>query len=153
VNVETKVCRGPAHAQPERVPLDEQHWHFYRSGERTGRPLSRCKLCRHWDVLQRKGGPHGYVETKLVLPHLTELVARTGNAARVEIAHGISARTVRMIVKGETKSTQKQTALRVLAALAEQRKLDRRNGTRAGFNAAIREQVLRSERIGRLAGY
>jgi hypothetical protein len=148
----TKVCQGPAHPGPTRLPLTAEHWNFYRSGPRAGTPIGRCRLCHHWNALVVKSGPHGLVDAKPVLPFVVELVERCGNPEKVYAAHGLHAETLRSIIAGQ-RSVRKRTVARLLLALSEQRKYDRRNGASERFVKARREQGLREERALRLAGY
>lgn len=152
-NAPTKVCSGPAHAQPTRLPLGEQHWYYHRRGAQAGQPLDRCKLCANWSKLTRQNGPHGTVALAEVKTYAQELLDRCGSYAAAFAAHGIGDTTLSAIVRGEVGRVQLRTVQRILAALGEQRKLDRRNGTSARFIAARRAQALRDERIGRLVGY
>lgn len=148
-NEPTKVCSGPAHHGPALLPLTERHWQFYRSGARAGRPLSRCKLCRHWNVLVQKDGPHGLVEAKSVVPLAVELLDRCGSAYRVEQSHGVNEATLRAIVDGRTQLVRKRTAQQIILGLSEQRKYDRRNGASARFMEARRRQAIIEERLER----
>jgi hypothetical protein len=149
----TKVCNGPAHAQPTRLPLGEQHWYYHRRGPQQGQPLDRCKLCANWSKLTRQNGPHGTVALADVQAYAQELLDRCGNYAAAFTAHGIRDNTLRPITRGEVARVQLRTVQRILAALGEQRRNDRRNGTSARFLAARRAQAWRDERIGRLVGY
>jgi len=136
-----KVCTGPAHAQPTRIPLDEDHWPFHRSGPKAGEPTSRCKLCVNWTKLVTKDGSHGYIAASRVRALVRELVDRCGGVWAVERDHGLHATSLRSILDGETKRVQRRTVARVILALGEQRKIDRRNGTRRSFNRARVEQA------------
>jgi len=82
-----------------------------------------------------------------------ELIDRCDGCHNVELWHGIRGETIRVISTGEQKSVQKKTAARLLTALAEQRKEDRRNGLSARFLAARKQQIQREARLERLAGY
>lgn len=149
----TKLCTGPAHAGPTLVPLDEQHWHFHRSGSNAGQPVARCKLCANWAKLVTKDGQHGLVDAGRLRQFARELVDRCDGFEPAERAHGVAASTLRAIVGGESTRVQKRVAARLLLALSEQRKQDRRNGTSARFLAARRRQVMIEERQQRLVGY
>lgn len=149
----TKLCRGPAHAQPVRLPLDEQHWNFYRSGPRAGRALGRCKLCRHWTELKQREGPHGLAPVGRLAALARELVDRCGSAAAVEREYGLGQGVVSKIAERRQASVHLRTAQLLLLALGEQRKSDRRNGSSPRFLAARKAQALREERLQRLTGY
>lgn len=149
----TKICNGPAHAGPTRVQLDEDHWAFHRSGSKAGQATARCKLCSNWEKLLEKNGPHGWVALDAVRVFVDELIDRCGSSEAVQREHGIGATTLRSIEKGETTRVQKRTVARVLEALAEQRKVDRRNGSSERFKQARRRQARREEQLERLAGY
>ena len=145
----TKICTGPAHAEPTRLPLDEHHWHFRRHGPRAGQPFSRCKLCANWRKLIEKNGSHGWVDIVLVRRYVDELIARCGSAHAVSLAHGIAESTLRSIEHAETLHVQKRTVARVIAALAAQRRADRRNGSSDRFLEAMRRRARIDERLER----
>lgn len=147
-NVPSKVCTGPAHAQPTRLPLTETHWHFNRSGPRAGQALPRCKLCRHWMRMT-----HTLVPMQTLKPYAIELTERCGSYYAAERVHGISDTTLRKIAQGGKSRVQVDTAQRLLMALGEQRKLDRRNGTSTRFLAARKAQALSELRMRELTGY
>lgn len=148
-----RVCTGPSHEQPTRLPLDETHFYFHRSGPNAGRPTARCRLCHNWTKLVGRDGPHGYVEVGDELRgYVKELIDRCGPWYGPR-QYGLRPETLSALVRGEQKRVQKKTAQRILLALGEQRKLDRRNGASPRFVEAKRAQALREDRIGRLAGY
>lgn len=155
----TKVCNGPAHPGPTRLPLTAEHWSFHGAGAwatkagMVGKPLSRCRLCRSWDRLVERDVPHGLVPAVKVEPFLRELVERCGTAPVVTERHGISGSTVDRVLNHRIGSVKAKTAARLLLALSEQRKYDRRNGSSPRFVAARRAQGRREERLERLAGY
>lgn len=153
VNFGTKLCTGPAHPGPTRLPLDAEHWHFHRSGPRAGEPLSRCKLCRHWEEVADPTAPRGLVPAVTVRWLARELVERCGSAEQAAVRSGVTAPALRALVGYQTRDVQKRTVARILVALAEQRKSDRRNGNSERFQAARRAQAEREERITRLSGY
>lgn len=148
--MKVKICAGPAHAGPTYVPLDEEHWHFNRSGPRAGTALGRCKLCRRLERLDRQ---HGLVPTAEVLPWLVELVRRCDGVRGVSRVHEIPETTLYTVLERKHEKVHKRTAARVLVALAEQRKLDRRNGLSPRFLAIKKEQARHEERMSRLTGY
>lgn len=148
----TKVCAGPAHPQPTRLPLTDAYWYFNRSGPHAGLP-QRCKLCAAWKRYERYG-VHALVPVRSLRPWLVELRDRCGSAFEVERRYGIWASTVTQILnRDEAGRVQVRTAQRVLIALGEQRKLDRRNGTSARFLAARKAQALSELRMSQLTGY
>lgn len=150
MNESVKVCTGPAHVGPTRIPLDTEHWYFHQSGPRQGMPTTRCRLCTNWTKLISKTGPHGWVRLTKAMQALTkELVDRCGSYGAVYRHHGVRAETLRLIVVGETGRVQKKTAGRILVALSEQRKYDRRNGTNVRFMEARRAQARIDERLER----
>ena len=71
---------------------------------------------------------HGVVPLVSVQEHALELLERCGGFYIVERVHGINNTTLRPIVNGDHANVQLRTVQRVLAALVEQRKIDRRNG-------------------------
>lgn len=152
-DVPTKVCTGPAHPGPTRVPVTKEHWNFHRSGPDAGKPTSRCKLCTNWAKLVTKEGAHGLVERQDVLVFLNELIERCGSVEQVQTRHGLNANGLRAFLSNPDARMQKRTLARVLVALGEQRKLDRRNGTSPRFHAARRAQADREGRLERLIGY
>jgi hypothetical protein len=78
-----------------------------------------------------------------------ELTDRCGGYHAVHRAHGIREETIRLIVLGQTERMQKRTAARILLALSEQRKYDRRNGSSKRFLEARMAQARIEERIDR----
>lgn len=153
MNGPTKVCTGPAHHGPTRIPLDAAHWYFHRSGRYAGQPTSRCKLCTNWRKLVGKEGPHGLASARTLRPLAKELVDRCGSLDKVGIMHGIGRSTLAPIVRGEQEQVQKKTAARILLALSEQRKYDRRNGATPRFLAARKAQAAIEERMERTGQY
>jgi len=149
-----KTCTGPAHAGPTRLPLTAEHWNFHRSGAQAGQAVSRCNLCNNWTKLVEKYGPHGYVEVNDALrDYAKELGLRCGGYWPLRSAHELRPETIRAIAEGTKLRVQKKTVVRILVALGEQRKTDRRNGASPSFVQAKREQAEREDRIGRFAGY
>lgn len=146
-----KVCTGPAHAGPTRLPVDEDTWYFHRSGPKAGQPLARCKLCVNWNKLVKKDGPHGFVKVTPQLKALAkELADRCDGYPAVERLYGIRGETLRVVVAGEQGQMQKKTVARLFLALSERRKEDRRNGTSKRFNDARKQQAFREERLLRM---
>lgn len=148
-----KVCTGPAHPQPTRLPMDEEHWHYHRTGPKAGQPVARCRLCTNWAKLVVKDGPHGTVPAAKLHHLVKELVDRCEGCPECQRRHGLRAETLRLILTREQATVQKKTAQRILQALAEQRREDRRNGTSARFLKARQRQAALEERLTRLAGY
>lgn len=155
----TKVCTGPAHPGPTRLPLDARHWYFHGASKwaigagMVGKPISRCRLCGSWSRLVERDVPHGLVPVPKIEPFVRELVERCGSTAQVVRVHGFNRTTIDRVLRHEIESVKAKTAARVLVALGEQRKIDRRNGTSERFVKARREQAQREERLDRLAGY
>lgn len=152
VAVETKVCTGPAHGNATRLPLDADHWYYHRSGPRTGLPLARCRLCSNWEKLVEKGSPQGLVPIAKVYPLAAELVDRCGSTYAVWRAHGITESAIRAIVARSYAGVQRRMVRQLLLALAEQRKIDRRNGSSPRFLAAKQEQAKRFDALDRAHG-
>ena len=149
----TKVCTGPAHEQPTRLPLTAEHWYFHRSGVMEGKPLARCRLCVNWTKLIGKHGPHGWVPIGRVHAYGVELLDRCGSASRVEAVHGIHENTILAITRRSQPNVQRKTVARLLVALGEQRKLDRRNGVSKRFLDARKAQANHEARLSELSGY
>ena len=147
-NVPSKVCAGPAHAQPTRLPLTDSYWHFNRSGRRAGSALTYCKLCRQW---QRMTGT--LVPAKTLQPYARELVERCGGYLTAQRLHGINDTTLFTLSAGRQGRVKLDTARRLLVALGEQRKLDRRNGASKRFIEARKAQALSEQRMRELTGY
>jgi len=148
-----KLCNGVTHAAPTWVPLDAEHWHFYRTGRRAGRPLSRCRACRAWEatIAALKNPDHGLVETAEVLQWIEELISRCDTLVGVEQAHGIPVSTLWPLLHGHRLTMQKRTAARIMRALVIQRANDRRNhatsnGYRSGLiTVAVRDKKMMDE--------
>ena len=149
-HVEKQRCTGPAHAQPIYLPVNENFWNFHRSGPKKGQPVARCKLCVNWTKLLDPSGPHGFATVSAELRQLaTELVERCNNSAyRLRHQHGLRPETVKAIAAGTHTRIQKRTAAKILSALVEQRKIDRKHGVvSTEFQLATRK---RSEYLGRM---
>lgn len=149
----TKLCRGPAHPQPIQLPLDEAHWGFYRTGERAGKAYGQCKLCRHWNALKTKAGPHGLVPAVQFATLAKELIDRCGSGEKVYVYHGIQGATILSLAERRQPTVRLRTVQHLLQALDQQRREDRRNGASPRFLAARKAQALQEERLMRLAGY
>lgn len=155
----TKVCTGPSHPGPTRLPLTSEHWYFHGespwaiSAGMVGKPLSRCRLCRAWVRCVDRASPHGLVSARKIERYVRELVERCGTADAVTAQHGISGNTIDRVLNRRIEAVKAKTATRVLLALSEQRKYDRRNGLSERFLAARRAQGRLDERLTRLAGY
>jgi hypothetical protein len=148
-----KLCTGPSHERPTRLPLDEQHFYFHRTGPNAGEPTARCRVCHNWKKLLGKDGPHGYVSVSDELRAYTkELIERCGPWYGPR-QYGLRPETLRAMVAGEHRRVQRRTALRILSALSDQRKADRINGASPRFVEAKREVADREQRIERHGGY
>lgn len=145
-----KVCTGPAHAGPAMLPLTDEYWYFYgdsdwaRRAKMVGKPIAKCKLCR---ALEH---PHSLIPTRKIERFTLELVDRCGGYKQAERLCGVGERVLRQIAtRTKTKGVQKPTAARILTALSEQRKYDRRNGSSQRFLEARLAQARIEERVGR----
>lgn len=147
MNGPTKVCTGPAHPGPAMLPLSD--FGVYRSGPRAGKPLARCRLCRHWSVLKVKEGPHGLVAAASLKPFAAELINRCGSVYRASQQHGLSEPTLLGLAAGAREKVRAATAQRLLVGLSEQRKYDRRNGSSIRFHEARLAQARIDERMER----
>jgi len=149
-----KICTGPAHPVPVNLPLTEDNWYFHKTGPRKGRAVSRCKLCVNYNRLQAIDGQNGTVDCTKVFKFTEELVLRYGNASQAEGPSGVSANTLRIILKQEQCTIQKRTALKIITALDEKRRADRRSGTvNKKWRDAIRARALSEQRIEQTLGY
>jgi len=131
----TKVCTGPSHSQPARLPLTPDYWHFHRSGERQGQPVARCKSCTNWDKLHKKDGPHGLVTVdSAFLLLLQELVDRCGSFKAAGRKTGMSPTKLKALAdSSHPVRVQKRTAQLILNALGDQRRYDREHGASRRF--------------------
>lgn len=142
----TKLCTGPAHAEPTELPLTAEHWYFHHTGLYAGKPTSRCRLCTNWAKLIDKRGPHGLVPAEQVERYARELVNRCGSLDETARRHRVHPTTLRGILEGVQPTVRKRTAERLLRGLAEQRKQDRlRGAASARHNQAV---VTRAKEIG-----
>lgn len=146
----TKVCTGPAHPAPAMLPLTPEYWYFYgdsgwaQSTGMVGKPIARCLLCRALDH------PHKLIPASRIERFTAELINRCGGYKQAERASGVGERVLRQIVtRTKKRGVQKETAARILVALSEQRKYDRRNGSSVRFMEARRAQARIEERIER----
>ena len=146
----TKVCTGTAHAAPAMLPLTPEYWYFYgdsnwaREHGMIGKPISRCVLCRSLDH------PQKLIPSRKIEKFTRELVARCGGYKQAERLSGVGERVLRQIaLRTKKRGVQKETAARILLALSEQRKYDRRNGSSQRFLEARIAQARIEERIER----
>src|SRR5262249_26433095 len=148
VHVTSKLCSGPSHPEPTRLAIDRQHWNFHQSGRYQGKPVARCKACQNWAKLVHKDGPHGLTAAATVLPYLKELLERCGSYDQLQKRYHVLETTARDLLTGTQTRLQRKTAQRILAALAEQRRLDRNGHAttdryRSGLiTAAVREHKM-----------
>lgn len=151
--METKICTGPAHPQPTALPVDRQHWYFRKSGPKAGEPVSRCVLCINWRRLNDPG-MSGTVPCDKIRPFARELVDRYGSYNEAMRQTTISDVTLRSIMNKDYCTVQKRTALRVLQALEQKRREDRRDRKISSkFLEARRKQANIEERLQRSVGY
>lgn len=137
----TKLCRGPAHPAPTRLPLSK----FYVR-RATGKPFGRCRICTLWPRLQIRDGAHGFIEVAKVETFARELVARCGSIAAASDLSTISTATLGNLTGSSkafrTRYARADTVARLLVALAAQRQADRRNGSsRLGANVIAEDEA------------
>lgn len=138
-HVEKRRCTGPAHDLPVYLAVNENNWNFHRSGPKTGQPVARCKLCVNWTKLADPTGPHGWATVSDELRfYAEELIERVdGSAYRLRYHHSLRPETIKAIAAGTHKRIQKRTGAKILLALAEQRKLDRKNGYSRSYHKRL----------------
>lgn len=147
----SKVCTGPAHPNAVLLPLTEEYWYFRKidSGDnKAGTVKTPCRLC----VSYQKYGPDGgVVDCKPIRPFVQELFRRYNNRRDLTAeAIGISPQAITNILYNGQCTIQRATAKKIILALDNKRREDRRNGCVApAFIHAMRQ----AERIERLAGY
>ena len=114
VKGDTKKCNCEVH-QGAYIPLTE-FW-FFKSGRMAGKPMSRCK-----DSLQRyqgrEPGKSGYVPLSRLKFVFKELEGRIGRMETCRRA-GISINFWSRMDRGETRSIQKGTAIKLIDVLRE----------------------------------
>jgi hypothetical protein len=139
---ERKLCRGPAHPQPTWLPLADFGFNGpYLQGQ--------CKLCRGWLRLQTKEGPHGLVPAASLAKLALELTNRCGSLDKAADRSGVNRQTLLRLIHRKQPQVRRQTAQQLLIGLAEQRKVDRRNGASPRFLAARKAQAQIEERVAR----
>jgi hypothetical protein len=110
----------------------------------VGKPIAKCKLCR---ALEH---PHKLIPAKKIEHFARELVDRCGGYKQAERLCGVGERVLHQLVtKTKKRGVQKETASRILGALSEQRKYDRRNGSSQRFMEARLAQARINERMER----
>lgn len=149
-----KLCTGPAHEEPVRLPVTEEYWYFHKTGKDAGKPIPRCRLCTNFNKLKNPNGDHGWVPAEKVYPLVQELVARCGGsmATAAEFA-SLGEDTIGRVIRHERPRVQKRTVRKVVLALYEKRKEDRRNGSNESFRKSKKAQADREDRLMRLSGY
>lgn len=136
------------------LPLTDEYWYFRKSGERAGQPYSTCKLCISFVDTQRNGEAGGLVECKKVLKFVQELTLRCGSTEKAARYAGVGVSTLYKIYHYEQCTIQRDTARKLIMALDERRREDRRNGVVSQQLIDQRhKQAKREERIERLSGY
>lgn len=149
-----KLCTGPIHDNPVYLPVTEEFWYFHKTGPNKGKPVSRCRSCINADKLKNPHGDHGWVPTEKVFPLMKELVQRCDNNMSVAAEYaGLGEATVGGILKRHQARVQKQTVRKLVLALYEKRKEDRRNGSNESFRKSKREQAIREHNMLSLTGY
>ncbi len=75
-----KICSGPSHDAPTYLPATEKYYYFHKTGERTGKPLGRCRLCSNWARIKDPypGRLTGYVPVSSVRSFYFEAANRIG---------------------------------------------------------------------------
>jgi hypothetical protein len=104
-------------------------------------------------VLKVQGGPHGLAEVESFSRFARELVDRCGTWDAAVRRSGLTETTLRSIAEKRQAQVRLATGRKLLVALAEQRKVDRRNGASMRFVKAKQAQARHEERLWRMAGY
>ncbi len=132
------------------LPLAAEYWYFYgdspwaRTAKMVGKPIARCKLCRALDH------PHTTIPTRKIERFTRELIDRCGGYKQAGRLCGVGERVLRQIdLRTKRRGVRKETASRILIALSEQRKYDRRNGSSERFMQARLAQARIEERVDR----
>ena len=94
------------------------------------------------------------VDCKKIKPHVEELVARCGNAGAAAEYALVGSSTLRRIMNDVHCTVQIATARKILIALEHRREEDSKNhSVHENLLKIRREQAMREDRIGRMAGY
>lgn len=108
---------------------------------------------RHWDESHPKPSayqkrPEPLVLAEVVVASARELLQRCDGGHEVERRYGIPYSTVRHVANHHTPKVQRRTAQRILAALVEQRKLDRVNGHMSnGYRSKLITVAVRDKKM------
>lgn len=100
--MEYKICKGPLHP-PGGILVPLPDFTFNQTGERTGKPLSRCKYCR-------SSGDRKTVPASVFMP-LIEVLFEDRNIAEVSNLVNLDRNLVRDLKKGKRKRINKKTFL------------------------------------------
>ncbi len=75
-----KLCSGPSHEEPTYLPATDKYYYFHKTGEHTGRPVTRCRLCSNWARIKDPypGRLTGVVPVASVRSFYFEAVSRIG---------------------------------------------------------------------------
>jgi hypothetical protein len=145
--VNVKFCNGPAHGgEAVPLPLTEEYW-FIRQKEtgrhKAGEVRSPCRLCQ--SIMGQKGGT---VECRHVLKHVQELENRCGSLEQAAEFSNVGVTTLYRIARGGQCTLQRETAAKLIRALDEKRREDRRNGyVHPKFVAARQSQARIEDRM------
>src|SRR5574342_1327762 len=105
----SKICKGPLHPPGGTlVPLSD--FTFNKTGERAGKPLSRCKYCR-------SSGDRKTIPNYVFMPIIEELF-KDRNVRQVSAIVQLDRNLVRDLQKGKRKRINKNTFLNLKRGLA-----------------------------------
>lgn len=114
-----KRCTGPAHEEHEWLPASDKYFYFLT---KTGRPVSRCRLCHNWAKLKSPGSHHGYIPVNIARPYYTEVVNRIG-AIELSKRSGLSINHIlRVLSEVDKKYVEKAKLRKVMLELVSVRR-------------------------------
>ncbi len=123
-----KRCTGPAHEEHEWLPANDKYFYFLK---KTGRPVSRCRLCHNWGKLKSPGSYHGYIPVDIARPYYIEVVNRIG-AMELSNRSGLSINHIlRVLTNIDKKFVEKAKLRKVMLELVSIRRKNEHSITKS----------------------
>lgn len=108
-----KLCKGPLHDEPTWVPVSK-----FSKIKKSGKPRSMCTAC---DNARKGAGTR--ISVTPIRTALDEIIRRVGRSEAARLC-GVDPDTIYMISYKKTRRINRETAKKILAALAELRQGD-----------------------------
>jgi hypothetical protein len=121
----TKICYGPLHPAPTRLPLTNRYWYFNKVGRDKGKPLRRCIGCVNFSKRKNNNSVFGTLPVESIAPLVTELVSYYKTPGAAAAFTGVSETTLRSLLEGRHSRCQARVALKIIEAVRHKRAVRR----------------------------